>query len=158
MVFIVLAIHPLLNYFIGITSFSVSGVISFKVTKHILYVRDKENSQNNYLPEMKKKYKNVTYHREIIIEDELPDSKIKFHDIVRFTRIPNNEELSKNKDQLWYNSNDYTRFRNEEIERREEINLQDLMRQKEENDHLNNMLDKMQQKELETEKKRSDVN
>lgn len=158
MVFIVLAIHPLLNYFIGITSFSVSGVISFKVTKHFLYVRDKENSQNNYLPEMKKKYKNVTYHREIIIEDELPDSKIKFHDIVRFTRIPNNEELSKNKDQLWYNSNDYTRFKNEEIERREELNLQELMKQKEEDDHLNNMLEKMQQEELEMEKKRSDVN
>lgn len=157
MVFIVLAIHPLLNYFIGITSFSVSGVLSFKVTKHILYVRDKENIQDNYLLEMKKKYKNVTYHREIIIDDEVPDSKIRFHEVVRFTRIPNNEQLSQNKEQLWYNKDDYTRFKNEEIERREEINLQDLMRQKEENDHLNNMLEKMQQKELEIEKKRSDL-
>lgn len=157
MVFIVLAIHPVLNYFIGITSFSISGVISFKVTKHIINVRDKRNSQDNYLLEMKKKYKNVTYHREIIIDDEVPDSKIRFHEVVRFTRIPNNEQLSQNKDQLWYNSNDYTRFKNEEIERREELNLQELIKQKEEDDHLNNMLEKMQQKELEIEKKRSDV-
>lgn len=148
MVLVVLAIHPLLNYFIGAVCFTASGVTSFKATKSILQAQDKQNTLGKNYKEITNNYQSVTFHREIIIDNDNNESKIKFHEVVRFNKIPNKEDLANNKDQLWYNGEDYKRFRNEEIDRKKkEFNLQEMMRKQEEEKHLKKLLHKMQTKE-----------
>ena len=159
MVFMIIAVHPLVNYFIGATCFTASGVTSFKVTKCILQARDKQNILGEDYKEIKNNYQSVTFHREIIIDNDNNESKIKFHEVVRFNRIPNKEDLANNKDQLWYNGEDYKRFRNDEIKRKqEEFNLQEMMRKQEEEKHLQKLLHKMQTKEENEEKRRNRQN
>lgn len=154
MVVFVAAIHPIFNIIVGFVSTGTSFLTSFKITSACLKRCDPNT----------KHYESITIKNKIIIDDQQNSDesvilentiklkkKVNFNNVVHFRSIPNKDESPKS--EIWYGNNDYIGFRNEEIRRRreKEYNLQEMMSQVEEDEHINRMLESMQEKERQQE-------
>ena len=156
MVLIFVSSHPILNGILGSGGFLGSCIPSFKITTHILE-RDNINMRN---------YEKINIENEIVINDDQSSvtfkkvthlkkkKQVNFNNVVKFRRLPEvDKETSLD---LWWQSNDYETFRDNEIGRRNpQLNLQKMMAEQEENKHLENLLEKMQEKEHQDELERN---
>ena len=111
MVVIFVAVHPIFNLINGIICFTGGFSLSFKVTKFLLKGCDANQ------------YKTVKINSTIKIIDDDYDNKnsiVTFNRVVKFKKIPNRDNYQTCKGNLWYNSDDFNRFKHSSYQ--EEIN------------------------------------
>ncbi len=155
MVLVFVSSHPILNGLLGTGGFLGSCIPSFKITTHIL--------ERNNVPG--RNYEQVNVENELVLDDEnstvtykkithlKKKKQVNFNSVVKFRSLPKvDKETSLD---LWWQSDDYETFRDNEIGRRNpQLNLQKMMAEQEENKHLEDLLEKMQEKEHQVELER----
>lgn len=148
--------HPILNVILGTGGFLGSCIPSFKITTHYL---ERNDTHMRY-------YEQINVENELVIDDDNSTVTLKkithlkkrkhvnFNNVVKFRRLPEfDKETSID---LWWQKEDYETFKEKEIERRyPQLNLQKMMAEQEENKHLENLLEKMQEKEHQDELERN---
>jgi len=156
MVLVFVSSHPILNGILGTGGFLGSCIPSFKITTHHLERND------TYM----RNYEQINVEKELVLDDDnstvtfrkvthlKKKKQVNFNSMVKFRSFPKVEKETSI--DLWWQKEDYETFRDNEIGRRNpQLNLQKMMAEQEENKHLENLLEKMQEKEHQDELERN---
>ena len=146
MVLIFVSAHPILDLILGTGGFLGSCIPTHNITRE--HIRRNNNYYENY--------EQINIDDRIIINRE--NSSVTFKKVthlkkkkqVQFKKKVQKIEFYKQKNNdLWWQENDYQNFKDNELQRRNYVfNLQEMMAAQEESKHLEDMLKKMQEKEI----------